>query len=154
MLGDHRQERPCPVYVWLEIEPMASCMGGEYSTTKLYLISPAWVAESPNGVGGLLHCSEEVIASREFRGIAHRDSGLGLIRAQENPAGADTQSLVSHGGGRTCLGSLMLQASKEHSLAVPTEGDPLSSSLEPVTTKRISRVFFWGGGGRGWGLKP
>lgn len=67
-------------------------MGGEYSTTKLYLISPAWVAESPNVVGGLVHCSEEVTASREFRGMAHRDSGLGFIRAQENPAGADTQS--------------------------------------------------------------
>lgn len=53
MLGDHRQERPCPVYVLLEMEPMASCMG-EYSTTKLDPISTAWVAESPNGVVGPL----------------------------------------------------------------------------------------------------
>lgn len=78
-------------------------MGGEYSTTKINLISPAWVAESPNGVGGLLHCSEEVTASREFRGMAHRDSGLGFIRAQENPAGVDTRSLVSRGGGEDML---------------------------------------------------
>lgn len=45
---------------------------------------------------------------------------------------------------RTCLGHLTLQASKEHSPAVPTEGDPRAHIPEPVTKKQISRVFFWG----------
>lgn len=73
---------------------MASCMGGEYSTTKLDPISPAWVAESPNGVVGPLVLPTTLLRGgdciRTFRGMAHRDSGLGFIRAQDNPAGADT----------------------------------------------------------------
>lgn len=79
-----------------------------------------------------LRCSKEVTASEHLEAwLTETQAWASELRTTlqvQIPQGLVLQFYM--GLVRTCLGHLTLQASKEHSPAVPTEGDPELLSLD------------------------